>query len=102
MSRTCDITGRGVMTGNNVSHSNRKSRRRFLPNLQNVTLVSDILKKSFKVRICTNTLRSIDANGGLDSYLLTTSNLKLTEIAQKIKRAITCKKSELEVNNKAS
>ena len=98
MARVCEIiAGKSVLTGNNVSHSNRKTRRRFLPNLHNVTLISDILVKSFKLKISTRALRSIDINGGFDNYLLTTSNNDLAEPAQKIKRAIKAKKKVSEV-----
>lgn len=88
MSRSCDISGLGVLSGNNVSHSNRKTRRRFLPNLQKVTLVSDSLNSSFQMRIATKTLRSIEARGGLDSYLLSISATKLTDKAAKLKQKI--------------
>lgn len=92
MSRRCDISETGAQAGNNVSHSNRKSRRRFLPNLQAVTLRSDILNQDFKLRITAATLRSIDHNGGFDNYLLKTSSTKLSADAAKIKRKL--KKSE--------
>jgi large subunit ribosomal protein L28 len=95
MSRTCDITGQRFMTGNNVSHSEIKTKRRFNLNLQNVTLFSEILKKSFKARVCASTIRTIDVNGGLDSYLLTTSSINLTAKAGRIKRAIKLKQREL-------
>lgn len=88
MARRCDVTGIGAQFGNNVSHSNRKSRRRFLPNLQNVSLVSDILGQKISLRLLSKTLRSIDKNGGLDNYLLSTSSRKLTEEAVKIKKQI--------------
>lgn len=88
MSKKCDITGTGVMTGNNVSHANNRTRRRFLPNLQIVSLLSETLGKIFKLKICSSTLRSIEHNGGLDSYLTSTSNTKLTDEAKKIKKAI--------------
>lgn len=88
MSRRCDLTGVGVMTGNNVSHSNRRTRRRYLPNLQNVTLHSEVLGRNFSLRVTAATLRSVEHNGGLDSYLRNTSVRGLTEEAQKIKKAI--------------
>jgi large subunit ribosomal protein L28 len=92
MSRICEIiSSKNVLVGNNVSHSNRKTKRRFLPNLQNVSLVSDALLRKFSMRICTNTLRSIDINGGFDNYLITTANENLTLKAQKIKKAIKAK-----------
>ncbi|MDO5385744.1 MAG: 50S ribosomal protein L28 [Pseudomonadota bacterium] len=88
MSKKCDITGTGVMSGNNVSHANNKTRRRFLPNLQVVSLLSEKLGKVFKLKVCSKTLRSIEHNGGLDAYLASTSNTKLSEEAIKIKKQI--------------
>ena len=88
MSRRCDLTGTGVQVGNNVSHSNRKTRRRFLPNLNNVTLQSELLKQGIRLRVTSATLRSVEHNGGLDSFLLTTADSKLTEEARKIKRKL--------------
>lgn len=88
MSRRCDLTDIGPMTGNNVSHSNAKTRRRFEPNLCNVTLVSDTMGQKFKVRITAATLRTVDFKGGLDGFLMGTKNKKLSEKARKIKRAL--------------
>ncbi|AFW01970.1 MULTISPECIES: 50S ribosomal protein L28 [Gluconobacter] len=88
MSRRCQVTGKGVLTGNNVSHANNKSRRRFLPNLQETTMISDILGSSVRMRLSTNGIRTIEHNGGLDSFLLGTPNRKLPEEAQVIKRRI--------------
>ena len=93
MARKCEISGTGVMSGNNVSHANNKTRRRFLPNLQVVSLLSDVLGKVFKLKVCSKTLRTIEHNGGLDAYLESTSNNKLTDEAKKIKKAIAKKKS---------
>ncbi len=88
MSRRCEMTGTGVQSGNNVSHANNKSRRRFLPNLQEQSLLSDVLGTSIRVRLTTGALRTIEHNGGLDSFLLTTPNRDLPEEAQVIKRRI--------------
>ena len=88
MSRRCQITGKGVLTGNNVSHANNKSRRRFLPNLQEASLVSDALGGQVPLRLTTNALRTIEHNGGLDAYLLGMSNLKLPVEARALKRRI--------------
>ena len=93
MARKCDISGTGAMSGNNVSHANNRTRRRFLPNLQVVSLLSDVLGKVFKLKVCSKTLRTIEHNGGLDSYLESTSNNKLTDEAKKIKKAIAKKKA---------
>ena len=88
MAKKCDISGTGVMSGNNVSHAHNKTRRRFLPNLQVVSLLSETLGKMFKLKVCSKTLRSIEHNGGLDAYLESTSNSKLTEEAKKIKKSM--------------
>jgi len=92
MGKKCDISGTGVMSGNNVSHANNHTRRRFLPNLQEVSLFSEALNKTFKLKICSKTLRSIEHNGGLDAYLESTNSSKLTDEAVKIKRALAKKK----------
>jgi large subunit ribosomal protein L28 len=88
MARRCDLTGKQVLSGNNVSHSNRKTRRRFKPNLQSVSLRSDVLGQNVTLRITASTLRSVEHNGGLDGYLLTTSSLKLTEEGAKLKKKV--------------
>ncbi len=88
MSRHCEISGKGVLTGNNVSHANNKSRRRFLPNLQEQSLLSDVLGASIRVRLTTHALRTIEHNGGLDAFLLTTPNRNLPVEAQVLKRRI--------------
>ncbi|PHR56265.1 MAG: 50S ribosomal protein L28 [Robiginitomaculum sp.] len=88
MSRRCDLTDIGPMTGNNVSHSNAKTRRRFEPNLCNITLVSDTMGQKYRVRITAATLRTVDFKGGLDGFLMNTKNKKLSDKARKIKRAL--------------
>ena len=88
MAKKCEISGTGVMSGNNVSHANNRTRRRFLPNLQEVSLLSESLGKVYKLRICTKTLRSIEHKGGLDAYLMATPDGKLTEEAKKIKKVV--------------
>jgi large subunit ribosomal protein L28 len=89
MARRCTVVkDKGVQTGNKVSHSNRKTSKRFLPNLQNVSFLSDALSASISLRVSVHTLRSIDKNGGIDSYLLSTANGKLTEDALALKRRI--------------
>jgi large subunit ribosomal protein L28 len=86
MSRICELTGKGRMVGNNVSHANNKTKRVFLPNLQNVTLMSEKLERSFKFRVSTAGLRSVEHVGGLDNWLIKTSDDKLSTRAVKIKR----------------
>ncbi len=88
MARRCELTGRGVQTGNNVSHAHNKTRRRFLPNLQDVTVMSDILGDKVRLRLAARTLRTIEHKGGLDKFLLETANGKLTDQALVIKRKI--------------
>ena len=88
MSRRCELTGKGPMVGNNVSHANNKSRRRFLPNLNEVTLISDVLGQSFKFRVTAAALRSVDHRGGLDAYLAKAKDDELSVAAQQIKKDI--------------
>ncbi|MXP15281.1 50S ribosomal protein L28 [Altererythrobacter confluentis] len=88
MSRICELTGKGRQVGNNVSHANNKTKRVFLPNLQNVTLMSEKLDRSFKFRVSTNGLRSVEHVGGLDNWLLKTKNEKLSDRARKVKREL--------------
>jgi large subunit ribosomal protein L28 len=88
MSRVCELTGKGPMSGNNVSHANNKTRRRFLPNLQPVTLQSEALGQSFKLRISNAALRTVDHRGGLDAFLAKAKDTDLSSKALKIKRDI--------------
>ena len=88
MSRRCVITGKGVLTGNNVSHANNKTRRRFLPNLQESSFWSEILAAPVKLRLSTNGIRTIEHNGGLDAFLLGTPDRRLTEDAIVLKRRL--------------
>ncbi|MFP6781245.1 MAG: 50S ribosomal protein L28 [Gammaproteobacteria bacterium] len=88
MARRCDITGKGVQAGNNVSHAHNKTRRRFLPNVQRTSMISDTLGEMVRMRVSTNAIRTIEKNGGLDAFLLGTSNRKLPPEALRIKRRI--------------
>ncbi len=88
MSRRCSITGKGVLAGNNVSHANNKTRRRFLPNVQKTTMLSDALGKAVSLKLTTRAIRTIEKNGGLDAYLLSVPTDRLPEEAQKLKRMI--------------
>ena len=88
MSRVCELTGKGPMSGNTVSHANNKSRRRFLPNLNEVTLISDVLGQSFQLRISAAALRTVDHRGGLDAFLAKAKNDELSHDAQRIKKDI--------------
>lgn len=87
MARQCGLTGTKAQTGHKVSHSNRKTKRRFLPNLQKTTVISDTLGR-VSLQVTAATLRTIDHNGGLDAYLLSTSDAKLTDKAIRLKRQI--------------
>ncbi|MAC10817.1 50S ribosomal protein L28 [Novosphingopyxis iocasae] len=91
MSRICELTGKGRMIGNNVSHANNKTKRVFLPNLQDVTLLSDALDRGFKFRVSTAGLRSVEHNGGLDNWLMKTSDTKLSDRARKVKKEVSKK-----------
>jgi large subunit ribosomal protein L28 len=88
MSRICELTGKGRLVGNNVSHANNKTKRTFLPNLQNVTLISDALNKGVKLRVSTHGLRSVEHVGGLDNWLLKTSDDDLSLRARRLKREV--------------
>ena len=88
MSKVCEITGIRAMTGNNVSHANNRTKRKFLPNLQNVKLYSQSLEKYLNLKITVRTMKSVEKNGGIDSYLLKKNNRVLAPEAQKIKRSI--------------
>jgi len=88
MSRRCELTGKGPMSGNNVSHANNKTRRRFLPNLQEVTLISDTLQRAFRLRISAAAVRSVDHRGGLDAFLAKAKDDELSDNALKIKKDV--------------
>lgn len=88
MARRCAITGKGVQYGHNVSHANNKTKRRFLPNLQKTTLLSDALGQLVSVRLSVNAIRTIEHNGGLDSYLLGIADGKLPTEARQLKKRI--------------
>ena len=94
MSRICEQTGKGRQVCHNVSHANNKTKRTFLPNLQNVTLISDTLGKGVKLRVSMNGLRSVEHVGGLDNWLTKTSDDKLSLKVRRLKREITKKQSE--------
>ncbi|GIU67027.1 50S ribosomal protein L28 [Candidatus Phycosocius spiralis] len=94
MSRRCELTGTGPMVGNIVSHSNTKTKRRYLPNLQEVTLASEALGRAFKLRITMAALRSVDHNGGLDGFIVKMDETKMSDRARKIRRDIKAKLAE--------
>jgi len=88
MSRRCDLTGKTALVGHKVSHSNRKTKRRFLPNLVNVTMMSDALARSVRLRVSTNALKSVDHRGGLDAFLLKAKEEELSPKALELKRQV--------------
>ncbi len=88
MSRKCELTGKAPMTGNNVSHAKNRTRRRFLPNLNQVTLQSEALDRSFSFRICAAALRTVDHRGGLDAFLAKAKDAELSDAALKVKKDI--------------
>jgi large subunit ribosomal protein L28 len=88
MSRRCELTGKGVLVGHKVSHSNIKTKRRFLPNLCNVTLRSDVLGRSVRMRVSANALKSVDHRGGLDAFLLKARESELSPKARELRRQI--------------
>jgi large subunit ribosomal protein L28 len=88
MARRCELTGKAVQTGNSVSHANNKTRRRFLPNLSEVTLVSDALGQRLHLRISTHALRSVEHRGGIDAFLMKARDNELSPRARRLKRVI--------------
>ena len=91
MSRVCDVTGRKPMYGNNVSHAKNRTKRRFKPNLQNISFISEILGQKFKLKVATSTIRTVEKKGGLDEFLISTPNSKLPSKAKKLKKTILSK-----------
>lgn len=94
MARRCELTGKAVMTGNNVSHANNKSRRRFLPNLKNVSLISESLERTVRLRISAAALRSVEHRGGLDAFLVKASDDELSDRARQLRKDVLAKLAE--------
>jgi large subunit ribosomal protein L28 len=94
MSRRCDLTGKGVLVGHKVSHSNIKTKRRFLPNLLNVTMISDTLGRAVKLKVSANALKTVDHRGGLDAYLMAAKDDVLAPKARELKREIAKKQAK--------
>ena len=88
MAKVCELSGKKVMTGNNVSHANNRTRRRFLPNLCNVSLVSEKLNQTIRFKITANALRSVEHNGGLDNFLLKAKEKSLSPKAKRLKKKL--------------
>jgi large subunit ribosomal protein L28 len=94
MARRCELTGKAVQTGHNVSHANNKSKRRFLPNLKNVSLMSDALNRTVRLRISVAALRSVEHRGGLDAFLVKASEDDLSDRARKLRKDVIAKRAE--------
>ena len=91
MSSKCELTGKKYLSGNNVSHAKNRTKRRFLPNLQNITFLSDKLGKKIQLKVAASTIRTVEKKGGLDEYLINTSNTKLATAGLKLKKLILSK-----------
>ena len=94
MARRCALTGKGVLAGNNVSHSNIKSRRRYLPNIQVATLLSEILGEAVRVKVSVAAIRTVEHRGGLDAFLMSTKAADLTTELRRLKRRVEKAKAE--------
>lgn len=94
MSRRCEVTGKSVQTGNNVSHANNKTRRRFLPNLQKVSFLSETLGHTIQLRVSANGIRTVEANGGIDSFLLKANSDNLSSKAKSLKKLVKNKQNK--------
>ncbi len=94
MARRCELTGKAVLVGNNVSHANNKSKRRFLPNLKQVSLLSDVLGRTVKLRISTSALRSVEHRGGLDAFLVKAREDELSPRARDLRKDVIAKRAE--------
>ncbi len=99
MARRCELSGKGVLTGNNVSHAHNKSRRRYLPNVQNTALYSESLERTVRFKVSAHAIRSVEHVGGLDAYLLKAKDAQLSEGARRVKRQVAKK---LEAANSAA
>jgi large subunit ribosomal protein L28 len=88
MSRRCAVTGKGVMSGNNVSHANNKTRRRFMPNLQDTSLFSEALGRMIPMRVSTNGVRTIEHRGGLDAYLISCTSAELEPDMRRVRKLV--------------
>ena len=93
MTMKCELTGKTFQTGNNVSHAKNRTKRRFLPNLQNISFISEKLGQKIQLKVATSTIRTVEKKGGLDDFLSSTQNSKLSEKAKKLKKTI------LNINN---
>jgi len=102
MSKYCIVTGKKVMSGNNVSHANNRTRRRFFPNLQNVSFISNILEKSIRLKVSTRAIRTIEHNGGIDEFLLNKPSSKFSGKLLKLKKVLMKNKNKNESASEAT
>ena len=102
MARRCELTGKAVLVGNNVSHANNKSKRRFLPNLKNVSLLSDALARTVHLRISTAALRSVEHRGGIDAFLVKAHEDELSPRARLLRKDILAKRAEAATEDAAA
>jgi len=93
MTKKCELTGKSFQTGNNVSHAKNRTKRRFLPNLQIISFISEVLGKKIQLKVAASTIRTVEKKGGLDEFLINTPNSKLPEKAKKLKKSIISKKN---------
>ena len=93
MSSKCELTGKKYLSGNNVSHAKNRTKRRFLPNLQNTSFFSEILGKKIKLRVTSKGIKTVEKNGGIDNYILGLKNSKMNEEIKKLKKILVSKKS---------
>tara|TARA_B100001250_G_scaffold398464_1_gene406694 strand:+ start:477 stop:752 length:276 start_codon:yes stop_codon:yes gene_type:complete len=84
----CELTGKTFQTGNNVSHAKNRTKRRFMPNLQNISFISEVLGQRIQLKVAASTIRTVEKKGGLDDFLLSTPNSKLPQKAKKLKKSI--------------
>ena len=91
MTMKCELTGKTFQTGNNVSHAKNRTKRRFFPNLQNISFISEVLGRKIQLKVATSTIRTVEKKGGLDDFLISTPNSKLPEKAKKLKKNILSK-----------
>ena len=91
MTMKCELTGKTFQTGNNVSHAKNRTKRRFMPNLQNISFISEILGQKIQLKVAASTIRTVEKKGGLDDFLINTPNSKLAQKAKKLKKSITNK-----------
>jgi large subunit ribosomal protein L28 len=102
MARRCGVSGKGVQVGNNVSHANNKTKRRYLPNLQRISMMSDALGSQIRLRVTTRAIKTIEKNGGIDAWLLGTADSRLTPELKRLKRTVARRSAAKAAEQKAA